>query len=95
MNYKRHKPKKQVRFTYYADSRIGNGGRKKDLEGEWRSIPAKYPSWYCKRRKGTHEFLLVKEEEFWILHGKWQTFRCSSCGKKKLKHLHPPAAEQL
>ncbi len=95
MNYKRQKPKKQARYTYYADNRIDNGGRKKDLEDEWPSVPAKYPSWYCKRRKGKHEFLLMKEEEFWILPGKWQTFRCSGCGKKKIKHLRSPTAERL
>jgi len=95
MNYKRNKPRTYIRCAYCTDNRIGNSGRAKDLEDEWKSVPAKHPSWYCKRRKGKHEFILVKEEEFWILPGKWQTFRCSSCGKKKLKHLHSSTTERL
>lgn len=95
MNYKRYIPRKQVRCTYCTDNRIGNSGRTKDLEDEWQSVPAKHPLWYCKKGKGKHEFLLVKEEDSWIFPGKWQTFRCSICGKKKLKHLHSSAIEQL
>lgn len=95
MNHKRHKPRKQVRCTYCTENRIGNSGRTKDLKDEWRSVPARHPSWYCKKGKGKHEFLLIKEEDSWIFPGKWQTFRCSSCGKKKLKHLHSPTIVQL
>ncbi len=91
MNFKRHKPRTKVRYTYCTDNRIGNSGRTKDLADDWKSIPAKYPSWYCKRRKGKHVFVLIKEEAFWIIPGIWQTFKCSSCGKKKLKHLHASA----
>ena len=89
MNYKRHKPRTQVRCAYCTDNRIGNSGRTKDLENEWRSIPAKQPSWYCKKRKGKHEFMLVKEEKSIIMPGIFQTYQCSSCGRKKFKHIHP------
>lgn len=85
MNFKRHKPRTKVHCAY---NYIGNSKRAKDLAGDWKSVPAKYPSWYCKRRKGKHVFVLMKEEAFWIIPGIWQTFKCSSCGKKKLKHLH-------
>lgn len=87
MNYKRYKPRMQVRCNYCTDNRIGNSGRIKDLEDEWQSVPAKYPAWYCKKKRGKHTFVFAKEEAFWILPGMWQTFMCSSCGKKKLKHL--------
>ncbi|OGH40283.1 MAG: hypothetical protein A3B41_04565 [Candidatus Levybacteria bacterium RIFCSPLOWO2_01_FULL_37_26] len=95
MNYKRNKSRTHVRCYYCTDNRVGINGRTKDLEEEWKSVPAKHPSWYCKRRKGKHEFILVKEEEFGILPGIWQTFRCSSCGKKKLNHLDSPTTERL
>lgn len=95
MNYKRQKPRKQARYTYYDNDRIGNSGRKKDLEDEWPSIPAKYPSWYCKKRKEKHEFLFVGEEEFSILPGRLQTFQCSSCGKKKIKLIDSNTIGQL
>ena len=87
MNYKRHKPRTQVKCTYCTDNRIGNSGRIKNLEDEWRPVPAKYPVWYCKKLKGKHDFVLKKVEEFWVIPGIYHTLICRSCGKKKIKQV--------
>ncbi len=78
MNYKRQKPKLPDKNKHKKETPVS--------EDNWRSVPAKYPLWYCKKRKGKHEFILKKEEKFWILPGIWQTFICSSCGKKRIVH---------
>ncbi len=95
MNYKHHKPRKQITCSYYTSNRIGYSERTKDLEEEWPSVPAKYPSWYCKKRKGKHEFLFVKEDGSLIFPGKFQTFRCISCGKNRIKPLRSPLLKLL
>ena len=90
MNYKRQKPKDKKSTTEWGTPKEYQHAFEHPAIG----MPAKKPSWYCKKLKGKHDFKYNSTSQYsWDKDHATINYICSGCGKNKCKSVKIDSAE--